>query len=47
MTPESLRVKQWRESNKERYNESQKKLMQKRREKKKNAQNSPPAPLPT
>lgn len=35
MTPESLRVKQWRESNKERYNANQKALMKARRQKKK------------
>lgn len=31
MTPESLRVKQWREMNRDRYNESQRILMAKRR----------------
>lgn len=31
MTPESLRVKQWREANRERYNETQRVLMEKRR----------------
>lgn len=35
MTPESLRVKQWREANKERYNASQKALMKAKRDKKK------------
>lgn len=35
MTPESLRVKQWRESNKDRYNANQKALMKARRAKKK------------
>lgn len=35
MTPESLRVKQWREANKERYNASQKALMKAKRAKKK------------
>lgn len=35
MTPESLRVKQWRESNRERYNANQKALMKNRRAKKK------------
>ena len=35
MTPESLRVKQWRESNKERYNANQKVLMKARRAKEK------------
>ena len=34
MTPESLRVKQWREANKERYNASQKALMKAKRAKK-------------
>jgi predicted DNA-binding WGR domain protein len=35
MTPESLRVKLWREQNKKRYNDSQKALMKTRRAKKK------------
>ena len=35
MTPESERVKLWREANKERYNKRMKDYMKKRREKKK------------
>lgn len=47
MTPESERVKLWREANKERYNKRMKEYMKDRRAriKKKNA-NNPPAPIP-
>lgn len=37
MTPESLRVKQWREANKDRYNATMKKYMRERRRKLKEA----------
>ena len=49
MTPDSLRVKQWREANRQRYNETQKRLMAEKRRKlkeQKNDANNPATPLP-
>ena len=44
MTPESLRVKQWRESNRDRYNERQKILMRDRRAKAREAKKAAATP---
>ena len=45
MTPESLRVKLWREANRERYNANQKALMQARRAKVREAKTAPTKPV--
>jgi len=46
MTPESERVKLWRQANKDRYNQRMKEYMKARRKKQKDASNNPAPRIP-